>query len=617
MNGSLKLSKNGMYFVDAIDQKPLFAQAVMEISAENEDAFPEIRFWESFWECSFSYKLAEQQDSKLILELKVRNRALEYTLDFPKGLCVDYIVHQGNFIPLRPSVARALAALSLKIFVDEDPTLSVIELLSLEYFAAENEFKLDNSELRERFFAGHKSTDEETQSGLAISPYPYQEVGIDWLFSQQTLGKPGALLCDVMGLGKTIQGIGLIVRNLQSGLRQNLVICPSTLVENWRREFKKFAPAVKPYIHNGSRRSGVVKALLEHDVVITSYDTLIIDFAIMQNVKWNVVILDEAQAIKNPDAKRTTRSKSLNRNFSVAVTGTPIENTLIDIWSLIDFANPNLLGTKSEFESRFADEADSAQLVGSLIKPTMLRRKISDVENQLPDKTVIDHPLQWPEELIDAYESVRRIAWEQYPTAGGLVATTRLRQLATHPRLLNIGPADLSELSPKFSLTVNLLEELFANNEKALIFTSYLEMIDGFVLDLSARFPDAFVQNLDSRIAIEDRQNLVDDFNNHEGPGVLICNPIVAGAGLNITGANHVIHYNLEWNPAKEDQATFRVYRNGQTRHSFVHRLFYVDTIDEVIDDRIARKRRLSDLSVDPMSDAEDYNAAVRITPKK
>jgi SNF2 family DNA or RNA helicase len=182
---------------------------------------------------------------------------------------------------------------------------------------------------------------------------------------------------------------------------------------------------------------------------------------------------------------------------------------------------------------------------------------------------------------------------------------------------LGIGSSNLTEDSPKFQLALTLVEELIANGEKALVFTSYNEMIDSFVLEIGGRFPETFVHNLDGRVPIQDRQDLIERFNSSEGSGVLICNPVVAGAGLNITGANHVIHYNLEWNPAKEDQATFRVYRNGQTKHTFVHRLFYIDTIDEVIDQRILRKRQLADLTVDSISDVHDYKAALSITPKR
>jgi SNF2 family DNA or RNA helicase len=180
---------------------------------------------------------------------------------------------------------------------------------------------------------------------------------------------------------------------------------------------------------------------------------------------------------------------------------------------------------------------------------------------------------------------------------------------------MDIGPSDMTVLSPKYALALEIIEELFANGEKCLIFASYKRIIDLITGDIATRYPLAFVRSLDGRTPNEERTPLVDEFNDFSGNGVLICNPIVAGAGLNIVGANHVIHYNLEWNPAKEDQATFRVYRNGQLKETFIHRLFFVDTIDEVIDQRIQLKRGLSDLSVDGPVNNDDYLAGLQITP--
>jgi SNF2 family DNA or RNA helicase len=300
----------------------------------------------------------------------------------------------------------------------------------------------------------------------------------------------------------------------------------------------------------------------------------------------------------------------------LAVTGTPLENRLRDLWSLADFAQPGLFGSESHFENTYESAIDGALEVNQMIRPVMLRRRLSDIDHQLPEKIVTDHPLKWPSELNEIYEKTRQEAIAEFAVAGGLVATGRLRKLTTHPILMGVGSeSDLIEISPKYSLTVDLLTELFSNNEKCLIFASYREIMDRFQKDLNRRFPDSFVDILDGRTEMTERQPLVEKFNSLTGSGVLICNPIVAGAGLNITGANHVIHYNLEWNPAKEDQATFRVYRNGQMKETFIHRLFYVDTIDEVIDQRIMLKRDLADLSLDRAVTSEDYLAGLQISP--
>jgi SNF2 family DNA or RNA helicase len=289
----------------------------------------------------------------------------------------------------------------------------------------------------------------------------------------------------------------------------------------------------------------------------------------------------------------------------------------LDLWSISDFVDSTIFGTKNEFENNFGDSVNSSLLVNERIRPFMLRRNLIDVNSQLPEKVVSDIPLIWPTAMNEIYENVRREAILEFAAAGGLVATGRLRKLTTHPLLMEIGPQDPCKLSPKFEMTIELLRKISDSGEKALIFSSFLEMTDLLVEYIRSNFENVFVGSMDGRTEVSDRQPLIDDFNEYQGFGVLVCNPIVAGVGLNITGANHVIHYNLEWNPAKEDQATFRVYRPGQTRVSFIHRLFYLDTIDEVIDQRIQLKRELSDLTIDTEIAKKDFEEALRVSPVK
>ena len=364
-------------------------------------------------------------------------------------------------------------------------------------------------------------------------------------------------------------------------------------------------------------RAGTVSRLKDKPLIITSYETLVNDYAILSPIQWNCVILDEAQFIKNSNSKRSLRARSLSRDFSIAITGTPLENKLNDLWTMSDFSSPNIFEDELAFEQQYTGTESGALQVNELISPFLLRRKLDDIEHQLPDMTIIDHPLEWPETLIDIYEETRLTALSDFKHAGGMVATGRLRQLTTHPQLLGILSSNLQDFSPKLTVTLQIIAELFANGEKALIFCSYIDMIDILLREISELFPDAFIANLDGRInPTEKRMQLVEHFNAAKGPGVLICNPQVAGAGLNIIGANHVIHYNLEWNPAKEDQATFRVYRNGQLKQTFVHRLYYTNTIDEVIDDRLKIKRDLADLSVDAGLSTEDWMTCIQVSPK-
>lgn len=609
----------GTYIADLdIDGRStvLMAEDLINRASELEVALPHLILSRAYWDISFEYLYSEDQVPALNLNVVLSRLKQWFSIQMPTSIEVDYFIIEFQILPMRSSDLRALSEIVPLVNRDEKIELSIPELLSFEYFASKNGLSIANRELKDRFLSNTQFDVRSLKNCLSIRPYPYQAVGIEWLAAQQDLGRPGAILGDVMGLGKTLQVIGLLARNVEQGRRNNLVICPGTLISNWQRELAKFAPELEVVCHIGRFRAGSARRVEGHDVVITSYDVMVLDYSVLSSINWNVVALDEAQSIKNPRAKRSIRAKSLSRSFGVAISGTPLENKLLDLWSISGFADNSIFGGERDFESRYSGADRDALEVNELITPILLRRRLSDIEHQLPEKIVIDHPLDWPTELIDIYENVRIEALAEFARAGGLVATGRLRKLATHPKLMGIGPSNLRELSPKYVLTMEILEELFTNNEKALIFSSYLEMIDGFRAELQLAHPDAFIESLDGRVPMGERTNLVDAFNTFKGPGVLICNPIVAGAGLNITGANHVIHYNLEWNPAKEDQATFRVYRNGQTRTTFVHRLFYINTIDEVIDQRIAMKRNLADHGVDAGIPEFDYLAALNISPK-
>lgn len=578
--------------------------------------YPDFLFIPSYWDITFRYYFVNESTDLIGVRIILSKGGKTVEIHPQSHLVADYLVVENQVLPIRKHDFEALNTFLPTLEKDGLRGLNIEELMNFEFFCSTNQFTIENADFKDRVLSSKNVDVGKYINDLSVDPYPYQVIGIEWLNSQKKLGLKGAILGDVMGLGKTLQAIGFITKNVNAGLQNNLVICPATLIENWKKEIHKFSPRLKVLTHFGQYRTGIPSGLVNFDVVVTSYDALVADHAILRAINWNIVILDEAQQIKNPEAKRTLRSKGLPREFGLAISGTPLENRLRDIWSLSDFAQPGLFGTEDEFSNEYESESGGALEVNKILRSIMLRRKLSDIDHQLPEKIVKDYPLRWPEELNEIYERVRQDALAEFAHAGGLVATGRLRKLTTHPILMEIGPQnDLIALSPKYALTVDILEELFANNEKCLIFASYREIMDRFSTDLSNRFPKSLVEILDGRTEMSDRQSLVDRFNKHEGSGVLICNPIVAGAGLNITGANHVIHYNLEWNPAKEDQATFRVYRNGQLKETFIHRLFYSSTIDEVIDERIQLKRGLADLSLDKLVTQDDYLAGLQISP--
>ena len=455
--------------------------------------------------------------------------------------------------------------------------------------------------------------------GFTGKLYHYQERGVAWLVFMY-VQRLGGLLADEMGLGKSVQIVCLILEAKRRDAGRSLVISPATLLENWRREFAKFAPSLRVLIHRGSHRAGLAAGLAGYDVVITSFDTAVSDVSLLGPLDWNVVVVDEAQGIKNPDARRTACLKRIQRGFAVAVTGTPVENSLRDLWSLMDFAVPSFLGTLSEFEHDHPDSQDGAALVEPRVSPLILRRRVADVATDLPERIDVPVALEMDARGAAAYEAIREATVKQYGRVANLVAITSLRQFCAHPwaadSLREI--SDPLDCSPKLRRAYEIMEEVAACGQKALIFCAFSEIID-LVLRVITRGLGIAGWTLDGRTPVSDRQNIVDKFSALDGAAVMVMNPRAAGVGLNITAAMHVIHYTPEWTPALEYQASARAHRRGQTQIVRVYRLFYTDTVEAVMDDRMAAKRQLAETAVVGTAggqvEVEDLVRALSISP--
>lgn len=451
------------------------------------------------------------------------------------------------------------------------------------------------------------------------SLYPYQLDGFRWLVFM-IRGGLGCIIADEMGLGKTVQVICLLLEVVEQRRVPNLVIATATLLENWRRELSRFAPKLRVLVHSGSRRTGFPSSLQNNDVVITSFETAVADITLLRNVEWNVVVVDEAQGIKNPDSKRTIQLKTLPRTCAVAVTGTPVENHLRDLWSIADFVLPSLLGSLSEFELKHPDSLVGAAILEPKVSPLILRRTVNEVARDLPERIDIPQPLELDETSAQTYEAVRNEAAASGDT--GLAVLTKLRMFCAHPWLTGhfLNMADPVNCSTKLRRLFEILEEMVNCDGKAIIFTSYQKSIDILISEIGIRFGIP-VDFIDGRVAVQLRQQKIDALTATKSPAVLVLNPKAAGTGLNITAANHVIHFNLEWNPAVEDQASARAYRRGQLRSVTVHRFFYVNTIEEVINDRMQRKRELATVAVvgteGQGQEMNDILRALRISPVK
>jgi len=434
---------------------------------------------------------------------------------------------------------------------------------------------------------------DDVPSGIDATLYEYQLAGWRWLKFLLSEGA-GGLLADEMGLGKTLQIIGVLSDSGSVPLRPALIVAPGSLLENWCREIERFAPHLKTVKHHGPLRTGSPAELRANDVVVTSYDTAVSDNSLLNMILWKVVVLDEAQFIRNPNAQRTRAVKRLRREAGLAVTGTPIENRLLDVWSIMDFVLPGHLGDAKSFEAAFPDDVDGAARLEPMVSPLMLRRRIADVAQDLPSRIDIPQMLELDDSEAAAYDAERARIRAEYGASATLVSLTSLRRFCAHPSLMGeaVGQGDPMSFS-KFRRLDEIVEEIFERNEKVIVFTSFTVMADMIARHVQTRF-DAFAGIIDGRLEIANRQPLIDAFGAVNGPAALVLNPRAGGAGLNITAANHVIHYNPEWNPALEDQASARAHRRGQVLPVTVHRLLVADSVEDVVNSRLERKRELS-----------------------
>ena len=480
---------------------------------------------------------------------------------------------------------------------------------------------LDYTDDAAQFLQNKKMSSTEIPTGITANLYPYQEDGYRWMDFMMKEGI-GCILGDEMGLGKTLQIITLITQHIGQG-KHFLIIAPVTLLENWRREFQKFAPSVNVLVHHGPFRTGFYKSFWPYDVVIMSYGTATSDLAMLNMVRWHLVVLDEAQNIKTPGAARTKAVKKLNRDTGIAVTGTPFENHMTDLWSLVDFVAPGVLGRLPEFTSNYSDTYESALEIESVLSPLMVRRRVADVAKDLPERINIPEVLLMDDQESLMYENERQNILNNLDNKKATLAMLqKLRMFCTHPYLLqeDIPLTAPDKFSAKYRRMCEILSEIIRKQEKVILFTSYTGMFDILLSDIPARFHIP-VYAINGSTPVEQRQPIVDMFSNIQGAALLVLNPRAAGNGLNITAANYVIHYNLEWNPALEDQASARAYRRGQIKTVFVYRLYYANTVEQIVNERIELKRSLSETAVvgvtGKQENRDDILNALLLSPKE
>ncbi len=436
--------------------------------------------------------------------------------------------------------------------------------------------------------------------------YPYQRYGVHWLLHCY-INNLGTILGDDMGLGKTAQIIALIAESFNKNIIERaMIIVPNSLLENWRREFEFFCPSIVPYLHYGNKRTGLAEVLSPYKVVIMPYTVMSSDIEMLVSVDVSLLVFDEASLLKNPDSARSMAASRINAHSKITMTGTPVENNLLDIWSLSNIVCPGYLGTKEDFMGRYVERDIQSTLDNDLsglennISQIMIRRMKEDILDDLPEKIDIHQPVIMPIQERTEYEQITSEI-RNADIGGGanvLMEITKMQKFTSHPVLTDEIPSahnlkQLLKRSAKLERLFELLEEISARREKVLIFANHHSAIDLLKSSIKEKFGITAL-NIDGRIDTIERQNTIDIFSAIEGFAVLVLNPKTAGMGLNITSANHVIHYSRQWNPALEEQATARAFRNGQTKDVNAYYLFYVDTIEEIIDQRLRLKKELA-----------------------
>ena len=440
----------------------------------------------------------------------------------------------------------------------------------------------------------------------------YQQLGLNWL---QLLWKHqlGGVLADDMGLGKTVQTLAhLDILKAEKKLKlPTLVLAPTSLLYNWQNEAKQFSPNLSTLVIHGAQRQGLWDTASDFDMIITSYPLLRRDWQHIENREFSIVVLDEAQVLKNPAAKTTQLVKQLNSKVRLALTGTPMENHLGELWSLFEILIPGFLGTQRTFQQLFRkpieqkNDFDRQQALALRISPFLLRRKKSEVELELPKKTQIVNTVTLYQDQQNLYETIRMAMHQKVQEAirsqglgrSQLVildALLKLRQLCCHPKLVKMQAAQTIKHSAKMDMLISMVEEMTQEGRRILLFSQFTQML----ALISKSLNNQGIEHLTLTGSTRNRQPIIDRFQNEE-VSVFLISLKAGGTGLNLTAADTVIHYDPWWNPAVEDQATDRAHRIGQDKPVFVYRLICKDSVEEKIQQLQTRKRQLYEAILD------------------
>ncbi|MDD4569065.1 MAG: DEAD/DEAH box helicase [Tepidanaerobacteraceae bacterium] len=444
----------------------------------------------------------------------------------------------------------------------------------------------------------------------------YQKRGMSWMMYLEKWGLSGCL-ADDMGLGKTIQVLSLLLKEKEEAISEGptLLICPTSVVRNWEREAYRFAPTLSLMIHYGQARlegKDFKKLALTSDLVITSFALARRDIKDLKSVEWKRVVVDEAQNIKNPTSKQTKAIKAIQAQTRIALTGTPVENRLAELWSIMDFLNPGYLGNFSFFRTKFElpiqkyNKKQPLEKLQKLVRPFILRRVKTDprIIKDLPEKQESKVYCPLTREQASLYEAVVKNTLEKLSDTDGierrgliLAALTKLKQICNHPTQFLQDQSYLDGRSGKLTRLSEMLYEVVAEGDSALVFTQFKEMGELLRIYLDKSF-DSEIMFLHGGVQMTARDKMVQRFQESQEPKIFILSLRAGGVGLNLTKANHVFHFDRWWNPAVENQATDRAFRIGQKKNVQVYKYICQGTLEERIDELIEKKQQLADYIV-------------------
>lgn len=472
-------------------------------------------------------------------------------------------------------------------------------------------------ELARALDSARRFEDRDQPSGFEGELRPYQKRGHAWMYFLLDQGF-GACLADDMGLGKTVQAISVVLDRRQDPDKRGpiLLVCPVSVLGNWRRELHRFAPELRVELHHGKGRTreadqfGTV--MEENDILLTSYNLLQRDEELFMGKTFEGVILDEAQNIKNPRTRQSRAARGLNGKFRLVLTGTPLENRPLDLWSIMDFLNEGLLGTRTMFLQTLEHpivkqkSRSTASTLARLVRPFVLRRLKTDPEiiHDLPEKSEQVVAASLTREQAVLYESVVRSGLNSVEEAGegiqrrGAILTTllRLKQVCNHPAHYLGDGSSLPGRSGKLDLLTEMIEEALDEGDRCLVFTQFKEMGTLLKMHLENVLGKSTLF-LHGSVPQKDREAMVAEFQSgtEESPRIFVLSLKAGGTGLNLTEANRVFHFDRWWNPAVEDQATDRAFRIGQQRNVFVHKFVCTGTLEERVQNMLERKREVAD----------------------